>query len=209
MATEIEIKLRLADAAALRERLEACGARRAGQVREVNSIFDRPDGSLQRADCALRIRRVAPLGAVESSPSPSPGGAPESAWLTFKGPRTGSSPQTREELEVRVQDADALVAILARLGLLERVVYEKRREAWRLEGCEVALDELPGLGRFVEIEGPDEQAVRNLRTRLGLEQAERVNETYVELADRHGHARSDGVRELRFGSSGPAPVRRG
>jgi hypothetical protein len=50
----------------------------------------------------------------------------------------------------------------------------------------------------VEIEGPDEQAVRELRSRLGLEHAEGLDVTYVELAVRHGVQRPDGVRELRF-----------
>jgi len=198
MGTEIEIKLRLADPAGLRERLAVCGASPTGRVLETNTLFDTPDEALRAADSALRVRRTAPLQAAERLPRADQSGGPASAWLTFKGPRSGTGLRSREELETQVREADALLAILARLGLTERVIYEKRRETWRLEGCEVALDELPRLGTFVEIEGPDEQAVRELRSRLGLEHAEGLDVTYVELAVRHGVQRPDGVRELRF-----------
>lgn len=198
MGTEIEIKLRLSDAAELRERLAACGARLAGRVLETNAILDTPDNALRAADSALRVRRVGPLRSAERPHESGDSVTPESTWLTFKGPRSGRGLRRREELETQVQGVDALMAILARLGLTERVIYEKRREIWRLEGCEVALDELPGLGSFVEIEGPDEQTVLNIRTQLGLERAEGVDATYVELTDRLGRQRPDGVRELRF-----------
>jgi adenylate cyclase class 2 len=212
MGMEIEIKLRLSNPQTLRERLAACGATHAGRAYEVNTIFDTPGGSLRSADCALRVRRLRPLAVTDWPAAASTGGEPPSAWLTFKGPRkvggrtagagkpTRSSgrPRTREELETHVDNADTLLAILLRIGLIERVIYEKRREIWRLDGCEVALDELPVLGAFVEIEGPDERAVQAVQAKLGLERAESVDATYVELAHRHGSERSDGVRELRF-----------
>jgi adenylate cyclase class IV len=95
-----------------------------------------------------------------------------------------------------------LLALLARLGFVETVVYEKRRETWQVGVCEVVLDELPQLGWFAEIEGPSESAVRECRTKLALDSEAIAPESYVELAARHG-VRMDGTVALRFSLRAP------
>lgn len=205
MAREIEIKLRVTDPDALRRRLKAQGAAGGGIVLETNHILDTPDGRLRDADCGLRIR-------TNRDPNTP---AAETTTLTFKGPRQPATeitpdrptagadrpcaaPKARLELETTVSDRDVLAEILARLGFNVAVVYEKRRETWRVGRCAVALDELPGLGWFAEIEGPDNGAVGAVRDEIGLNHAPVVAETYVELAARHGRLDAAGRRSLRF-----------
>jgi adenylate cyclase class 2 len=191
MGREIEVKLRLDDPAALRARLRTAGGKAQATVLEVNRIFDAADGALRRRGCALRVREATP--AVGEAPA-TPGAR---ATLTYKGPKQGGEFKSREELETAVDDPVAVVAMLERLGFVEKIVYEKRREAWDVGACEIVIDEMPGLGWFAEIEGPSEEAVRACRTRLGLDGASVVTESYVELAARHGTARDGGVH-LRF-----------
>lgn len=198
MSPEIELKLRLADPQALRARLGALGAAACGRVLETNHIFDTPDGRLRRADCGLRVRTVQALDHQSAAESASGG------VLTFKGPRTAAVFKVREEIETAVGDAAALIVILGRVGFQEVVVFEKRRETWHLAGCEVTLDELPRLGWFAEIEGPDGATIEAVRNRLGLSAATAVRETYIELAAAHGAAAPDGPRELRFNDGGPS-----
>jgi adenylate cyclase class IV len=48
----------------------------------------------------------------------------------------------------------------------------------------VELDELPHLGCFVEIEGPDEQSVLAVRDRLGLA-GPGITKSYLAMLDAH------------------------
>lgn len=177
MGDEVEVKVRVADAGAVRARLMALGATPGPRMAEVNRLFDWSDGRLRRDDCGLRLREERPLA-----------GEGQRARLTWKGPRQRGpgGVKSREELECDVGEGATLAGILSRLGLAETVRYDKRREAWQLAGCEVVLDELPRLGWFVEIEGPDAAAVQALQERLGLPAADAVGESYPELAERHG-----------------------
>jgi len=188
MAQEIEAKYRLDDPAGLRERLIACGAQRVTQVLEENRLFDTADRKLQTADCGLRLRTRRALD----------GGQPVSTTLTYKGPRAAGEIKTREELETALTDPSASATILQRLGFAEVVAYEKRRETWQLDGCDVCLDELPQLGWFVEIEGPSVATIEAVASKLGLHIEWLVRETYVEMAAAHGAPGVEGVRCLQF-----------
>lgn len=194
MSREIEVKHRLDDAAALRQRLAAAGAVRDGLAHEINFILDTPGRRLLNAGCGLRIRNV-------QSVTP-PG--PARVILTYKGPRDAALAQrgikAREELETAAADEATLLAVFARLGFAPVIMYEKRRETWRWPDCAAMIDELPRLGWFVELETDDEAALLAHRARLGLTDATAVDETYVRLADRHGTPNAAGVRELRFGA---------
>lgn len=192
---EIEIKFRIDAPDALRERIAAFGGRFMARVAEHNRIFDTPDGRLLAGGCALRVRDCRPLKTTAPASQHLAPGAP-AATITFKGPRAPGPVKDREEHETTVGDADTAAAILNELGFRERLCYEKRRETWRLDDCEVTLDELPQLGWFAEIEGPDAATIQALADRLGLTDEHVVPESYVTLAQRHGEAVADGVRLL-------------
>lgn len=65
----------------------------------------------------------------------------------------------QEYFFVAENTADAC-KFLELLGAVEKARQEKRREIWKLEDCEVTIDEWPFLEPFIEVEGPDEEAVR-------------------------------------------------
>jgi len=124
MGRECELKFRCPHHAALRASLREQGGVLASCVQECNRLYDRADGSLRARDCGLRVRTVAPLNGAASS----------LAVLTFKGPRAAGVLKVREEIETHVEDAPALLTILARLGFRPMVEFEKRRETWQLSG---------------------------------------------------------------------------
>lgn len=197
MAVETEIKLRLVDPQAVRVRLRAVGARFVGRVLEVNRLLDDGQRSLFRAGCGLRLRRQTPLdGANRSEAGPSD----SAELLTYKGPQQSAAPsKQREEIETRVDDGAALLRVFERLGYRESVVFEKRRETWRLESALVTLDELPELGWFVEIEGPTAAAIAALQAQLDLADAQVVHDTYVGLVARRVRPDEQGCYRLKFG----------
>ena len=191
MDCEIEVKLRLAGPETLRRRLAESGASCEGRIFERNRIFDGRAASLRARGCAIRLREEAP----------SPDDPPSAAKLTFKGPRAPGPLKIRPEMETQIGDAKVLTAILGELGLSELVYYEKWRETWRLQDCEIVIDELPRLGWFCEIEGPSADAVEAMRPRLGLEAAEVCAESYVELTITCGEPEQGARRSLRFESN--------
>lgn len=61
---------------------------------------------------------------------------------------------------------------LGMIGAEEKARHEKWREIWLLAECEVTIDEWPFLEPFIEVEGPDEDAVRKAVELLGYEYAD-------------------------------------
>jgi adenylate cyclase class 2 len=180
MAVEIENKYRLAagQVEGLRRRLAEVGAEGEGAaVFEENTIYTGPGLDPRRR--VLRLRR---MGAR--------------AVFTFKErDPSGSAVKRQREEETEVADAGALAAILEALGYTPVLVYEKRRETWRLAGAEVVLDELP-FGLFAEIEG-EEARILEAESLLALGGAEAEHASYPALTLRHGDER-EGVFEARF-----------
>jgi adenylate cyclase class IV len=170
MAVENEAKFAVPSHGPIRDRLAAHSAERLGKVIEINFIYDwtpagetppSPIGARRRGGAALRVRSVEVLE-----------GPDRPATITFKGPVEAGAFKKRTELELPLVEAEGMRRLLEAIGFVETVRFRKRRESWRLGECLVELDELPHLGCFVEIEGPDEWAIQRVRESLGLGNAE-------------------------------------
>ncbi len=187
MPVEIETKLKVESLEAVRERLRAAGAVFVRDVTERNLQYDSADGQLQRGDSVLRIRSLE----VHR-------GAALPATLTYKGPRLPGRVKRRTEIELPVPDAESAACLLEALGYVRLCVLEKRRETWQLAPCHVELDELPYLGSFVEIEGPDEASITRVQQELSLSSRPHIGEGYIALL--HGHCQGHGLpfAELTF-----------
>jgi predicted adenylyl cyclase CyaB len=101
--------------------------------------------------------------------------------LTYKGPKETGPLKIRPEAEIEVSDAEALAMILESVGFSVRLVIEKQREIWQYMGCEIGLDEVALLGGFIEIEGPDEDAVHAVIASLNLSGNETITTGYAEM----------------------------
>jgi predicted adenylyl cyclase CyaB len=194
MPVEIEIKLKVDHLAPVRDRLRAVGATLAGEAMETNVFFDTPERTLLSQDCGLRLRTSHPVGVSKAAAA----AADEKRRVTFKGPREEGAVKKREEIEVGVDDAGAVTALIERFGYVAQLTFEKRRETWRLEGSTIELDTLPELGSYVEIESPSEEQVLEIRKRLGLEHVEPVAPTYADLVSHHLTDRGAQEKRLRF-----------
>ncbi len=162
--TEIEVKIRVADAKAAREKVLALGAAVSRERHlETNVLFDFASGALREARRALRLRT-----------------AGRRATLTFKGePRKSRSFKVREELETQVRDPRQARKILRALGLKETFTYVKRRTVFRKARLTIALDETAA-GDFLELEGERHEIVRFARA-LGYKRADFVTSSYAEI----------------------------
>ena len=189
MALELELKVKVPDFDAVRKALSDSGAKHVGSVLEINTFFDTPDKSLLAQDKGLRLRQTRDDRSGR-----------EGFVITVKGPAQPGAFKSREEAETDVDDGDRAAGVLQALGYRPELSFEKRRESWTLDRCKIELDELPVLGRFVEIEGPDEATVAAARDRLGLTNLPSIKTGYISLLARHLKETGDPRKTITFPS---------
>jgi adenylate cyclase, class 2 len=143
MSYEVEVKYRLADHDRLRQRLAELGAQAYSPMVLEDVYLKHPSRDFAQTHEALRIRRTGNENRV-----------------TYKGPRLGGPTKTREEIEIRFADGEAVFEQLARLlenlGFSPIATVRKTRTTFRLtesaHSLEIAVDVAEGLGHFAEIE---------------------------------------------------------
>ncbi|MDP6636899.1 MAG: class IV adenylate cyclase [Phycisphaerae bacterium] len=197
MPHEIEAKFKVSDFRAIRRRLVGLGAVYLGTDLQTDVYYDTPDRGLLGEDKGLRIRRTRRL----RSPSAADRDAIHSdtrALLTYKGPSGANDrAKIRREIQTRVDSPQALDEILTALGLTPTLTIQKKRIGYRLGSCTVELDELPIIGRFVEIEAPTTQRIEAVGRELRIK-AEPSTDHYITLLSRAcGHV-SDTCLEITF-----------
>jgi adenylate cyclase class 2 len=175
---EVEQKHRATDKAALVARLRERGVSLEGPIEQSDQYFAHPCRDFAATDEALRIRVVG-----------------KKSFVTYKGPKLDKTTKTRREIELPLDPADhdgsQFASLLTALGFTPVSIVRKRRSAFRIvvDDHEVdgALDELDGLGCFVELElqADDEnleaakRTIANLAADLNLGPSER--RSYLEL----------------------------
>lgn len=178
MQFEVEQKHRVDDAGKLVAQLGERGVVIEPPVVQVDQYFAHPARDFARTDEALRIRTV--------------GGE---SFVTYKGPKLDAATKTRREIELPLDphdtDGSRFGELLAALGFKpvatvrkERRSFELRTDAHAVAG---ALDEVDGLGAFVELEliadaaglEAAKRAVGKLADELELGPSER--RSYLEL----------------------------
>jgi len=174
MPIEVELKFPLwGEAPTVPEivgRLEAIGAQGQPPRQQNDHYYAHPGRDFAVTDEALRIREDG-----------------QSVRLTYKGPLIDDVAKSRLELETGIESAEVAAGILEALGFrLVRVVSKQRRPfqlQWLGAQIEAVIDQVEGLGEFVELETISDldghQAARDqlldLAAELGLEHSERCS----------------------------------
>lgn len=157
---EVEMKFRIADPDAFRQRLIEIGATAVDTRIDEDTYYRHPCRDFAATREALRIRRI--------------DGA---ALVTYKGPKQASDVKTRQELEWPLgpsdPDGSQMAALLKNLGFMQVQVVRKSRETFRLQRggslpLTITIDYVEQLGSFVEVEtvidlGQIEQAQNEVR----------------------------------------------
>jgi adenylate cyclase class 2 len=167
----IEVEVKARSAPGIEEKILDLGGELMGVESHLDLYLSSPSRDFARTDEALRIR-------VKE------GGA----HLTYKGPKLDSETKSRRELTVRVDDPEALEAILESVGFFRAAVVKKRRTKYALGEAVLCIDEVQGLGTFIEVElsGGDDwlaqkRTALEILAKLGL--SESIRESYLELLD--------------------------
>jgi adenylate cyclase class 2 len=143
MQYEVEQKHRVTDAAALIARLQERGVQLEQSIEQSDQYFAHPCRDFATTDEALRIRVVG-----------------DKSFVTYKGPKLDTTTKTRREIELPLDpvdhDGSQFASLLAALGFTPVAVVRKRRRPFSITADEYevdgALDDVDGLGRFVELE---------------------------------------------------------
>ena len=143
MTYEVELKFHLVESAPVEARLKLLGAVAGAGQTQTDQYFAHPVRDFASTDEALRIRSIG-----------------DENRITYKGPVIDWATKTRLESELTFQPGAAAAEQLARiweqLGFRRvRVVRKKRRLLslrWQDRDLEICLDQVDGLGEFLEIE---------------------------------------------------------
>ena len=175
MSYEVEMKFPLptaADLNSLRERIALSGAHAQESLDQRDVYLAHPSRDFVQTDEVFRLRHVG-----------------EQNYLTYKGPVVDAETKTRREIEVAAASgptaAAHLLDMLTSLGFRPVGEVVKRRTPFHLSrqgrAVEIVLDEVHGLGWFVELETIADETGRDaareclfeLSRELGLGKSER------------------------------------
>ena len=149
--------------------LTRLGAKKISEGAMEDVYFAHPSRDFGKTDEALRLRKEQ-----------------EHAELTYKGPRMrAQSTKAREEVTLKIDNPLAAQRIVERLGFAESYIVKKGRTSYLLDKLRIDVDDVDGLGEFVELEvlteSPERSALllETVRKELGLDRLE--SKTYLEL----------------------------
>jgi adenylate cyclase, class 2 len=183
MSYEVELKFPVADLAAFSMKLTDQGVTISAAGDEIDLYFAHPARDFAQTDEAVRLRRKG-----------------DDNVITYKGPKIDTTSKTRREIELPLAPGPESLAswttLLESLGFrpVAEVKKSRRKAAVRWQGrqVEASLDEVAGVGTFVEFELVAEEneveaaraCIQSLAQSLGLTQGER--RSYLELLLRGG-----------------------
>ncbi|HEV2403441.1 MAG TPA: CYTH domain-containing protein [Candidatus Saccharimonadales bacterium] len=156
METEVEAKFLRIDHNAVRAKLKKLGARCEQPMRLMKrKNYDFPDSRLEKGRSWVRVRDEG-----------------DRLTLSYKQLNHRSLHGTKE-VSLEINDFTAADSFLQAIGLVVVSFQETRRESWLLENVQIELDEWPWIRPFLEVEGPNESAVRTAidHLRLNLDNA--------------------------------------
>jgi predicted adenylyl cyclase CyaB len=169
MSRNVEIKARVSDLATLTRRVEAI-------ANEGPMFIDQEDTFFPIATGRLKLRKF----------------SDSSGELIFYERPDGREPRECRYLRLETSTPDQLAGILARaLGI--RGVVRKRRTLYLAGQTRIHLDDVEGLGHYVELEvvltseqssHEGEVATRELMRNLGIDEKDLVDQAYIDLKDR-------------------------
>jgi len=165
----IEVEVKARSPSGIEAKIIKLGGELMGVENHLDLYFNSPFSDFSQTDEALRIR-------IKE----------EGTHLTYKGPKLDSETKSRRELTVRVDDARVLESILESVGFFRAAVVKKRRTKYALGEAVLAVDDVEGLGTFIEVElsgGEDWEVQKGealeILAKLGL--AESIRKSYLEL----------------------------
>ena len=114
--------------------------------------------------------------------------------LTFKCVKSKTVDGTKEA-EVEVSDFEETNIILEQMGHHNRGFQENKRIQYILDDVEIDIDTWPKIPTYLEIEGKDEESVKNIIKKLNVDESKISTLDVESLYKYYGY---DGKHDLKF-----------
>ncbi|MDE4907097.1 class IV adenylate cyclase [Methanogenium marinum] len=133
---EVETKIAVSNLPEIAERLRSLGAEYLGGSSQQDTYLNAPHCDYAHTDEALRMRET--KSGIE---------------ITYKGPKTeASGSKARREITLSVESAQDALSLFTAIGFFVSAHVTKDRNEYRYGDTTIALDQVEGLGTYVEIE---------------------------------------------------------
>lgn len=168
---EKELKALLKNKLQVKKKLEECGCEWVSVGLQVDTIYERSDAKQIVDTSIFRIRKYN-----------------DKKILTLK--ILMEDLDTAEELELDISDDIVMDKMLQFIGFLPKIQVVKRRQTAKYKEFNICIDEVEGLGDFIEIERISEKSndkdriygeMRTVLLELGVEEEELKKEKYYEM----------------------------
>lgn len=172
MTLEVEVKGYVNDFGEIKKNLMAMGAQFLGEVKHKDIYYNPPHKNFYHTQEAFRMRII---------------DDGKKYYFTYKGPKIDDISKSREEIEILIDKGKEGMNLLKKFDFAKIATIEKSRKKYQYEIFEISLDDVKGLGKFVEVEVKTEeknyekyrdQVLKTLK-KLGIEKMER--KSYLEL----------------------------
>jgi adenylate cyclase, class 2 len=136
---EVEVKARVTDFQGVKKKLSQMGILKVKTEFQEDIYYNAPHRDFGQTDEALRIRKIPDNNGFKT-------------FLTYKGAKMDDTSKTRKEIEVVVENRENTASILENLGFIPVVTIKKKRMIYEIDDLVICLDDVDGVGTFVEIE---------------------------------------------------------
>lgn len=150
-------------------------------VEEIDTYYNSRLHDFRANDEALRLRESKDLVSGKKE-----------AFITYKGKKLDTVSMARKELESAVESADVVKQILESIGFEPVKPVEKTRVSLAKGNITVCIDDVKGLGGFIEVEmlvkdeSMREEALRDIEAILeivGLSMEDTVRTSYLSMLE--------------------------
>lgn len=189
---EVEIKIRISDPVSMRKKFISNQGSYKFSLKHEDTYYNMPKGlrDFKKTDEALRLRKSIKFDRSIKSDNTKP-----DYFLTYKGKKIDTLTKTREEIDVKIENIDAMKKLFELLGFQEILTVIKERELFLFQyknyKIEALIDYLPALSQyFIEVEYLSDfrEEIKKSREILfeflglfGMHKEDSIKKSYLEL----------------------------
>jgi len=189
---EVEIKVKISDPNLIRKKFDNFNGIYKLSLHHEDTYFNMPKGlrDFKQTDEALRLRKSTEFDRVNKELAQK-----INYFITYKGKKIDKTTKTREEIEVKIDEIEAMKNLLKLLGFQEVFTVIKERELYDFKfkdtRIEALIDYIPILEQhFVEVElitesyddvDENKEILFQFLENFGIKKQESVRKSYLEL----------------------------
>lgn len=168
MALEVETKFKLDSPDKIRKALKKLGAKFISKTKEKDAYYKNPKAKNQKETIRLRTTGKDAIFAIK---------------LPVGEDKKGKY-KIREELEIDVKNSKLFDIMIKNVGFKLDFRKEKFRETYKWKDAVIAIDKLPFLGYYLEVEA-SKSVIKKITKLLNLDMNKASSLTYMDIFEKY------------------------